>query len=127
MKHMWLALVLAILTSPARADFFNGNELHAACSLKTTDGITAYVAAIYDKALADGTIVNFFVTASEVKRNPDLAHIAKSIKPYCVSDAVSLGQLKDVVCKWLVDNPARRHYPGAVIVPTALGDAFPCK
>lgn len=100
---------LICIASPASADFFNGNELHTACT--SSGSLNMYIAGVYDKSNADVAIARFFVPESEVKRNPDLAQIAKSIQPFCVNENVTLQQLRDVVCKWLVNNPSRRHYP----------------
>lgn len=44
----------------------------------------------------------------------------------CLPDGVTKGQIKDVVIKYLVDHPDRRHYVAASNVNAALWTAFPC-
>ena len=38
-----------------------------------------------------------------------------------------LGQARDVVVKYLQENPAHRHEAGATLVMEALHDAWPCR
>ena len=45
----------------------------------------------------------------------------------CVPDSVSNGQLKDVVVKYLKDNPEERHILAAILVVKSVAKAFPCK
>lgn len=52
---------------------------------------------------------------------------AKRSGPYCVPNSVELGQLADVVTKWLRDNPRDRHLPAVLLVNNALVSAFPCR
>ena len=53
--------------------------------------------------------------------------ILEEFKGTCVPEArVALGQLTDVVIKYLRDHPEERHLHGAVLVITAVSDAFPC-
>ncbi|MCA1381269.1 hypothetical protein I6F34_10505 [Bradyrhizobium sp. BRP05] len=121
-------VLLALMwTSAARADFFNGNELHTSCSFNNQSGISAYVAGVFDKTLADHAIANFHIPSSEIDRNPNLGFVSRAIKPFCLPETATLKQVKDVVCKWLNQNPAQRHLSGAPLVQTALAEAFPCK
>jgi hypothetical protein len=41
--------------------------------------------------------------------------------------AVLAGQARDVVVKYLQENPAHRHEAGATLVMEALHDAWPCR
>ena len=45
---------------------------------------------------------------------------------YCIPQGVVSAQIADVVRKYLVENPARRHLGGAHLVRAALRDAWPC-
>jgi hypothetical protein len=45
--------------------------------------------------------------------------------PFEISDRVELGQLKDVVVKYLNEHPEERHLHAAVLVESALAKAFP--
>jgi hypothetical protein len=44
----------------------------------------------------------------------------------CVPQAVTKGQLTDVVKLWLRDNPGQRQYVASDLVITALKEKFPC-
>lgn len=47
--------------------------------------------------------------------------------PQCVPAGVEAGQLKDVVVKYLRDNPARRQVFAGVLVYDAIATAWHCK
>ena len=47
--------------------------------------------------------------------------------PVCIPATSTLAQARDVVCKHLRDNPAKRHYNPASSVWTAQSQAWPCK
>jgi len=46
--------------------------------------------------------------------------------PYCRPEGVGNIQLARVALKYVRDNPEKGHLPTAVLVFTALGNAFPC-
>lgn len=45
---------------------------------------------------------------------------------FCIPDGVTLGQVKDVFCRYLVDNPKHRHWVGAAIANNAISTTWPC-
>lgn len=47
--------------------------------------------------------------------------------PVCLPDSVTMGQINDVVCKWIDDNPKERNRKGAQVTLMALRDAWPCR
>lgn len=99
------ALVVASLSSPVQA--FTGNELKRNCG----DTDVNYGLCIgFILGVVDGVLID---------TPPD------SI--ICIPDGVSFGQMKDIVLKYMNDNPANLHFPGASLVFYALGEAFPCK
>ena len=44
-----------------------------------------------------------------------------------VSPNITVGQIQDVVVKYLQDNPADRHLPGGTLSYRAFYAAFDCK
>ncbi len=52
---------------------------------------------------------------------------AGGIKPLCIPAKVSLGQLRNVVVKYLKAHPEGTHRAAVVQVTVALGEAFPCQ
>ncbi|MCK1742005.1 hypothetical protein IVA80_14255 [Bradyrhizobium sp. 139] len=120
MRLFIIAFLGACFSTGAYADFFDGNDLHKSCLSNNQQAVSFYVAGVFDKSNADVAVTRFYVPASEVERNPSLGSLANAIRSFCVDPNVSLGQVRDVTCKWLVENPARRHYTAALIVQTAL-------
>jgi hypothetical protein len=45
---------------------------------------------------------------------------------HCLPDNVSVGQLRDVVRKFLSDTPEVRHRPADIIVYVILKNTYPC-
>lgn len=85
----------------ANAAFISGNQLFQRIN---GDG--------YDKTFAIG-----FITG---------VHDAYEDDTICTGQHVTAGQLRDVVKKYLEDNPASRDIAAVVLVLVALGSAFPC-
>jgi hypothetical protein len=46
---------------------------------------------------------------------------------FSVPNEATLGQVRDVVLKYIVDHPAERHQLAGVLITWALHDAFPVK
>jgi hypothetical protein len=57
----------------------------------------------------------------------DALTLNTSNAPMCIPAESTLAQARDVVCKHLRDNPAKRHYNTASLVWTAQSQAWPCK
>jgi hypothetical protein len=97
---------------PARADvhsFVLGNKLYGWC---VDDGETAQAACVqYIVGVAD----------------TEAQHEMFKASPWaCMPDNLTDGQLRDLVIKYLRDNPAIRHNSAANLVIFALKGAFPC-
>lgn len=101
---------VTLLTSPSpgvtQALFYEGNFLHKKCqSVNDVDVVVclAYVTGVVDT-----------LTMTENRY-------------VCVPPkSVTGGQLRDIVTKWLEDNPADRHLNASALVMLALTEAFPC-
>ena len=57
----------------------------------------------------------------------DALMLNKSNAPVCIPAEATLAQARDVVCKYLRDNPAKRHYNTASSLWLAQSEAWPCK
>jgi len=91
-----------LVTSSANAAFYSGNDLYNKMiseSVAERALTMGYVAGIYD--VFEGTAM-------------------------CAKGNVTLGQLKDIVLKKLVNHPESRHMAADMFVYTALSEAFPC-
>lgn len=100
------AVALALIGSPSVAEtgsgyYFDGNKVWEWCRNDNRAILSGYVAGVYDTV-----------------RSGDL---------FCVPDNATAGQISDVVCKWLRDNPAHRHHVGADVVALAFALEYPCR
>lgn len=92
--------------------FVEGNQLHSWCS-RQADGPSAMCFG-YIIGIADGMELIAGVADGDVRS-------------VCYpADGVTLGQVRDVVIKYLADNPDKRHFPASYLVQNALSAAFPC-
>jgi hypothetical protein len=108
------ALTLAVLTTEATAQsnssgtttaqrYVSADTLHEWCQQQPATAMF-YVAGVLDSLLLNG-----------------------SNAPVCIPAESTLAQARDVVCKYLRDNPAKRHYNTASSVWMAQSQAWPCK
>jgi hypothetical protein len=115
------ALTLALLTAEATAQtdssgtttaraqiygYVSADTLHEWCQRQPATAMF-YVAGVLD-------------TLTLAANNPGNA-------PVCIPATSTLAQARDVVCKHLSDNPAKRHHNTASLVWTAQSLAWPCK
>jgi hypothetical protein len=102
-----IAALLLLSASSALADFYDGNGLLEMCK-KSNFSAATYAIGVYDaeRVVADAKIENSLI---------------------CLPTNVTVGQIGDIVCKYLADNPAKRHYTAARSVLAVLIDDFPCK
>ena len=115
MRKIFSAAVLAtglLVSSGAWATSINGNQLLQEC--KGSSGFEQGVCAGFVGGVADaldgpekGFGENQFCTSIE-------------------GMGITNGQIRDVVVKWLNNNPSERHYSGWSVVVAALSEAFPC-
>lgn len=97
----------ALLATPVRANFVDGNDLHEQCRTRSASALN-YILGVHDT-------------------QQTVAGLGKQEKLICPWGRVSSGHVVDAVCKYLQNNPAQRHRSGASIVLKVLGEAFPCK
>jgi hypothetical protein len=108
------AIVLAAVPAqaaaqqPARAR--TGNELLKDCKSKGASGLFCLG---FVRGLAEGlTLWRSFAPESAIT---------------CIPAEVTTGQLKDVVVKWLADNPKVRHLGADALVVRAFRVTWPCE
>lgn len=107
-----IIIIALFVTAPqsAKSEFFDGNELYRQC--RDTNGIgisicSGYVLGIYDAI--DGA-----------------QNIENGRKVICAGTNVSGLQVRDVVFKYLVENPSIRHYAAYVLTKIAIIQSFHC-
>ncbi|TRM53299.1 hypothetical protein YH64_009375 [Achromobacter sp. LC458] len=105
------AAVMATSYSARADDFSSGNYWLPVC--QSTVAAQNMLCLAYVRGVWDG------ITLHE--------ELSKTAPYFCVPKNVTVGQLKDVFLKYLVDTPRNRHLSGDVLVMTSLMQAFPCK
>jgi hypothetical protein len=101
MKLANLAMVLMTAASDAHAS--NGNDINQWCENDPAIAL-AYIDGIMDAYATVGPPID-----------------------YCPARDVTYGQVRDVVCKWVNNNPEERHRSGALLVPRALSTVWACE
>jgi len=101
------ALLTAIvaLPVPAMAGFNTGNEVVTACKQDRFGYCLGYTTGLVD------AITNEPGTKGQI----------------CLRESLTAGQVRDVLVKWLDDNPGKRDYTASSIARVALQEAFPCR
>jgi Rap1a immunity proteins len=123
-----VALVFCSAT-PAQAGFYSGNELHDLCQ-SNRPAVIMYVAGLHDASehamnVSVKTLALHF-SLSLSKDQADFDSVLKDIAGYCLPENATTGQVADVFCKYLRDNPAQRHLNVAHLFSTAMAAAWPC-
>ena len=112
MRSFGLFLVASVMSQAstlvqAKTGYFiDGNELKRICD-QGSPNCTSYILGVFDT-------ITFFV---ETKR--DKAYI-------CTPAEIDGSQLRDIVKRYLADNPESRHLFASVHVYAALAKAYPC-
>jgi hypothetical protein len=79
---------------------------------------------LYERCVADmNTVANSYCIGYVA----GIADVLSASKITCASDGVTVGQVTDIVVKYLRDHPEKRHYAAQDQVGTALMQAFPCQ
>jgi hypothetical protein len=104
-----LAMLMAFGTQAAPQyviGTMDGEALYQACRADPAGLCLGYVAGVYDDIRSEDA-------------NSDDPRV-------CPSPKVTVEQIRDIVVRWLADNPAKRIYSGADLVEAALEQAWPC-
>jgi hypothetical protein len=91
------------------ASFENGNELYGDCTESDGTPPTAYCL---------GFVAGVFDTAEML--------LLDSSGRLCAPKSVTLGQVRDVIVKYLRENPAERNLPASLLALRAVQAAWPC-
>ena len=100
-------IALALLATAPALTFFSGNDLYSQCEMETPMVCVGYILGVSD-AVSDAE------TAGSLPRL------------VCVSRDSTPEQLKDIVVKYLRDNPDTRDKSAASLTVAALRHAAPC-
>jgi hypothetical protein len=116
MRYATLLSLLLIVTGDSipsarpNADLVEGNGLLEACTSR--QAVPGAMCIGYIRGVIDGE---------------NLMGTALNKKPFvCLSEGVTLGQVEEVVVKYLRENPAERNKPSAGLIGIAAASAWPC-
>ena len=98
-----ILLFTLLIPSFVHAGFYSGNELKEQCNKPTGS---------YNRGICHGYV------ASTIDMGEDLL--------FCPPSKVTLGQMTDVVIKYMNENPAQLHKSADSIVVSAISKDFPC-
>ena len=108
-RCLMAAMLVLMLAGEARSgSWVDGNQLHKWCSADNGTllaGCSVYVSGITD-VMVDAPVLGWSA---------------------CFPDHMTIGQLGDVVERWLEQHPELRHYGASELVAEALSTAFPCE
>lgn len=106
------ATVLAVLPIPAGAVMTaSGNELLETCRKESS-------------MFSSGACLGFIEGVVEGMRLQASTMNEKAL--VCPPYGVTVGQIRDVVMKYLADHPEQRHFSGAQVTVLALAGAWRC-
>jgi Rap1a immunity proteins len=121
---IWAASLF--LSSIAFANY-DGNKLYRLCEEAPA------LAGMYLQGVMDtnddhlDAIIAQQIRGGPVSTNDLDAFMRSAGNRVCFSNGVTLGQARDVLCKFLKDEPASRQKPGPTLIRQAFEAAFPCK
>jgi hypothetical protein len=125
-----LAIIVVFFNVSVSAQVFNGNELHDGCRAGSAL-VNGYVAGVLDKAFEDNLALEAYSRERPLSLDERVGQAidraSVRIKNFCPPKGVTIAQAKDVTCKYLADNPSKRHLPAAQLVHDASISAWPCK
>lgn len=122
MRNVLVALPLSALLAAhgASAFAYTGNELFADCGQDRRSA--AYGRCV---GFVEGILVGaVYGGAYEVGKTGSGSTV---YRPFCVADGVTIGQLADIVAKYLGENPKDRHRDAAVLIIQAVLQNFSCR
>jgi hypothetical protein len=106
------AVVVAVMSASAeaRADVQTGNDLYAKCGTTSGAGIGVDFCLGYIAAVAD--VMRYEAIAGNMA---------------CIPAGAPVGQLEDIVTRFLAAHPELWHYGAQSLVAAAFSLAFPCR
>jgi hypothetical protein len=130
-----MLVALLLCATGARADYFDGNSLHTACQ-QNKPAVMGYVAGMADRsddgywATAEYRLaLRFRPGLSEDQRNDllnGIGAVTERLQGYCAPKNATLGQIGEVFCNYIRDNPTERTESGSKLFTRAMKQFWPC-
>ncbi|WP_161594667.1 Rap1a/Tai family immunity protein [Marimonas lutisalis] len=130
MRSILLASLLNLLITPqpTSAQSVPGNGLYEACTSEDPALLgfcLGYLVGHIEGQFWGGLL--FAQGVGATMETSEFNAFANSVFHHCVPSDASNQQLRDVVVKYLSENPASRHEPARYLVWEAYREAFPCE
>ncbi|MDR7145169.1 Rap1a/Tai family immunity protein [Rhizobium sp. BE258] len=131
MRKYLATVALLASVSNAYAGFWDGNFVHSQCKQNNMTFVHGYIAGWIDKWETDkGAVEATFERKGETPADLVAPKAILGVfisRDFCLPDNASAGQIADVFCKYLQENPARRAESSESLLARALEDAWPCR
>jgi len=111
-RNAVLAAALAISAPPALANYLTGKDLYADCS-KPQGSFSQGFCSGYISGVVDA------IEHYQVSKGAE--------KSVCVPKEASIGQVKELVVRYLTQHPGERNNAASSLVWDAVRNSFPCK
>ena len=100
-------------SAPAAAYYHDGQKLYSDCMKGEQKG--------------QDTLIPFGLCSGYITGIVDMIEILRASrdKDHCIPSRLEKGTLKDIVVKYLRDNPEKRTQSAAIVVNLAIYEAFP--
>jgi Rap1a immunity proteins len=130
-------LILGVsMQANAAGFFYSGNDIVRHCS-DNRAMISGFAAGAFDKANADmDAYLRYAIdmvddpqkTGEQQQKTKDESYFANRsvIRGYCAPNGITLGQVSDIFCQFLIANPAKRQISAIDLFNQALSNAWPC-
>jgi hypothetical protein len=130
MRKIALAAVLLGLAMPlsASADFYTGTSLKKLCAGKSPI-LLGYLAGWTDKWQRD---TNMLAEGYEREKTPQgkraaLSQLQRTTEGICIPYGASLGQMLDILCKYVEANPAKAKLGATELLAQSVSEAWQCE
>ena len=115
LKVLVCSVALLTVATPAKAEVFEstqtGNGLLGLC--RSSDNSREMLACY---SYLKGTLDGWLTSENTFRNGPS----------FCIPEGVTLIQLRDILVRWLDENPERRHEEGSALIVNAIVRSFPC-
>lgn len=124
-------LIAALFASPALGQTITGNDVLSAC--EAADGgvregfCVGYIVGLWE-GIHWGTFVAFRTAGGfeDGQGAAEANEFASKLLGSCVPPEVENSQIRDVLIRYLGENPTVRHASARGIMERAMAEAFPC-
>ncbi|MEQ9518484.1 MAG: Rap1a/Tai family immunity protein [Parvibaculum sp.] len=121
-----LSLLIAEPTTAMATEAYTGNDLLNDCGTSADDTRMEFCFGLVSGAVHG---VNFAVFDAIISYDPESGQnpaVFRNKYATCIPEEVTIGQLRDIVVKYLNDHPSERHQYAVGLILTAVGKTFAC-